>query len=100
MTKVNVADVEADLKSLIEILKAQSGTGLDAQIPSDKVPSLLELAEYEYELVRLAKYSRARNLLLVQWRGFVIGAAATITAISVIMGSPIGEAIRNLWPVK
>ena len=93
-------DIEDDLKSFIALLRARENSGADVSIPSDKVPSLLAIAEYEFEVVQMAKYRRARSLLVMQWRGLVIGVAATITAISVIMGSPIGDFIRGIWPVK
>lgn len=97
MTK---GDIEDDLKSIILMLKSQPGDGKDVNIPSDKVPALLEIAEYELELVQMAQYRRARSLLVMQWRGLVIGAAATITAVSVILGSPVGVAIKSIWQVK
>lgn len=89
---------EAQLSEIIDMLRREKETDRPvAMLPKDKVDVLLDLAEYGAELLKIARYSRARQLFVMQWRGFVIGLAATITALSVIATSPIGEFVRKIW---
>jgi len=91
-------DAETEIARVIEILRSELNNDQPVStLPKETIESVLALVEFEEELLRFAKYSRARRLVVTQWRSAIIWIAAGVTAIMTLIPASVSEFVWKMW---